>query len=225
MYSTQELWELARHGGVTLALIGLACLLTIFVGLDRALALWGLSDATRKLGEAVSRALFRGDVAEARLCCERSRTVFADVLLAGFSRHGKVSTEAVVSAVHRERQAVMLRLRSRLWILGTVGAVGPFVGLFGTVVGIMRAFKDMAAAPGGGFNVVAAGISEALVATAAGIGVAILAVVLFNAFNTRLAAASLEMRLAAEEVLELLAGKPAEPEPKAEPKPESKAGG
>ena len=199
-----ELWGIVRHGGLTMALIAFCSLLAVGVGIERALAIWGLSDAARALSDLVVRSLYRGDLAEARAACERSRTAFADVLLAAFTRYGKASPEAVAAAVARERAHVGLRLRTRLWILGTIGAVAPFIGLFGTVVGIMQAFKDMAAAPGGGFAVVAGGISEALVATAAGIAVAIEAVVLYNYFSSRLAAATVEMKLGADEVLELL---------------------
>ena len=70
-----------------------------------------------------------------------------------------------------------------LVILGTLGNNAPFIGLFGTVIGIIQAFHDLAANPAGGPSVVMAGISEALVATAVGIGVAIPAVIAFNAFQ------------------------------------------
>ena len=199
-----EIVAVARQGGVTLGIIGLFSLVALGVGIDRALAVWGLSDAARNLSDLVVKSLYRGDVAEARAACERSRTPFADVLLASFARLGRASPEAVRAAVDRERAAAGLRLRARLWILGTIGATAPFVGLFGTVVGIMRAFQDMAAHPGGGFAIVAAGISEALVATAAGIAVAIEAVVLYNFFSSRVAATAIEMKLGADEVLELL---------------------
>lgn len=89
-------------------------------------------------------------------------------------------------------------------MLGTIGAISPFVGLFGTVIGIMAAFEDLAAQPGGGFAVVASGISEALIATAAGIAVALEAVVLYNYFSSRVAALMLTLKVNAEEVLELL---------------------
>jgi biopolymer transport protein ExbB len=79
--------------------------------------------------------------------------------------------------------AVLNELRRRLWILGTIGATAPFVGLFGTVVGIIRAFSDIAASGTSGFEVVAVGIGEALVATAAGIVVAVVAVVANNALQ------------------------------------------
>ena len=195
---------MALHGGGSMLVIGICSLVAVGVAIERALALWGLGEASRRLSDAVIRCLYRGDVKEARAACERSRTPFAELLLAALTRHGRAAPEQVQAAVERERAQVGLRLRARLWILGTIGAVAPFVGLFGTVVGIMKAFKDMAAHPGGGFAIVSAGISEALIATAAGIVVAIEAVVLFNFFTSRVAQLSLSMKIAAEEVLELL---------------------
>jgi biopolymer transport protein ExbB len=73
-----------------------------------------------------------------------------------------------------------------LWILGTVASSAPFIGLFGTVVGIIRAFDSMAATGSGGFAVVAAGISEALVATAGGLIVGVLSIFAYNAFMVRI---------------------------------------
>jgi biopolymer transport protein ExbB/TolQ len=77
------------------------------------------------------------------------------------------------------------RLRKNLWILGTVASSAPFIGLLGTVVGIIKSFESMAIEGTGGFSVVAAGISEALVATALGLGVAIIALIFYNYFQTR----------------------------------------
>jgi biopolymer transport protein ExbB len=111
--------------------------------------------------------------------------------------------------MERARQEANLDLRRRLWVLGTVGAIAPFVGLFGTVVGIMNAFHQMAVTGQGGFAVVAAGISEALVATAGGIAVAVAAVVLYNAFNTHVQRLSTRLRIHAEHVLEALRESPA----------------
>ena len=86
-------------------------------------------------------------------------------------------------------------MRRNIWILGTIGSAAPFIGLFGTVVGIMRAFHSMAEAGAGGFAVVAAGISEALVATALGLAVAILAVAIYNYFQVRLSELQTIMRV------------------------------
>jgi biopolymer transport protein ExbB len=88
---------------------------------------------------------------------------------------------AVEGAKGRER----IRLERNLSFLATLGSNAPFIGLFGTVLGIIKAFHDLSHSMGGGPSVVMAGISEALVATAVGLMVAIPAVVGFNFFNRR----------------------------------------
>jgi biopolymer transport protein ExbB len=199
-----EFFNLIRSGGVAMIVIIGTGLLALGVGIDRMLALWGVVPAARALGDTVARHLFRGEVAEGRAICERSRAAAADIFLAGFARLGRGPIEQVESAVERERQAVGLRLRSNLWILGTVGALSPFVGLFGTIVGIMRAFHQIYLTGQGGFAVVAEGISEALVTTAGGIVTAVLAVVLYNYFQSRAQRTLVELKLVADEFLEVI---------------------
>ena len=192
---------------------------SLAVAAERLLALWRFGDGARALADAVTRALFRGDLDDARAQCERSSSPAADVFLAGLVASapapgpGRVprppTFEKIAAAVERQRQQLNLRLRARLWILGTIGATSPFIGLFGTVVGIMIAFQSMAKEGQGGFTVVAAGISEALVTTAAGIAVAIEAVVLYNWLNTHVQRLALQFRLLAEEYLEILKEAPA----------------
>jgi biopolymer transport protein ExbB len=210
----------------------IACsVLAVAAAVERVIALWGFGDKARALADAVGRALYRGDIEDGRAQCERSTSAAAEVFLAalvalspkGGSLAGRPAAAPdagrLAAAVDRERQRVNLRLRRSLWILGTVGATAPFVGLFGTVVGIMNAFHDMAHTGQGGFAVVSAGISEALITTAAGIAVAVLAVILFNALNTRVQHLALQLRLLTEEYLELVtellptlrAGAPARP--------------
>lgn len=109
-----------------------------------------------------------------------------------------------LEALERKRQVLNLELRQNLWILGTIGSASPFIGLFGTVVGILRSFQDMARTGSGGFAVVAAGISESLIATAAGIVVAVIAVMAFNAFQTRWSNLVLTIRIHTEELTEIL---------------------
>ena len=110
-----------------------------------------------------------------------------------------------LEALERRRQLMNQELRKHLWILGTIGSSAPFIGLFGTVVGILRSFQDMARTGSGGFAVVAAGISESLVATAAGIVVAVIAVIAYNAFQTRWSNLVLTIKLQTEELAEMLA--------------------
>ncbi|MBK9516285.1 MAG: MotA/TolQ/ExbB proton channel family protein [Anaeromyxobacter sp.] len=201
---------------VSLWVIAACSVLAVAAAIERAFALWAFGDRARALADAVGRALFRGDLDDARAQCERSPSAAADVFLAALVALAPRATplagrpapepgyEKLAAAVERERQRTVLRLRRGLWVLATIGATAPFVGLFGTVVGIMAAFQQMAATGQGGFAVVAAGISEALITTAAGIAVAVLAVVLFNALNTWTQRLTLQLRLLTEEYLELV---------------------
>jgi len=208
-----ELFALVRNS-VAMWLIVFCSVAAVAVTLERAFALWRFGERTRALADAVARALFRGDLEDARAHCERSSSPAAEVFLAGLvagaptagpGRAARVPTrERVLSVVERQRLQLNLRLRAHLWMLGTIGAIAPFVGLFGTVVGIMQAFQQMAKSGQGGFTVVAAGISEALVTTAGGIAVAIEAVVLYNFLNTHVQKVALQFRLLSEEYLEVL---------------------
>ena len=211
----QNLYSLLKTS-VSLWVIAACSVLALAAAAERAMALWSFGERARALADAVGRALFRGDLEDARAQCERSPSAAADVFLAALVALAPRATplagrpapepsyEKLAAAVERERQRTVLRLRRGLWVLGTIGATAPFVGLFGTVVGIMAAFQQMAATGQGGFAVVAAGISEALITTAAGIAVAVLAVVLFNALNTWTQRLTLQLRLLTEEYLELV---------------------
>jgi biopolymer transport protein ExbB len=104
----------------------------------------------------------------------------------------------------RTRQAAFLD--KNLGILGTVGATAPFVGLFGTVLGIMRAFNDIAVAGAAGTAVVAAGIAQALIATAGGLIVAVIAVIAYNFFLNWSGHFVVEMDTAANEIFYITSG-------------------
>lgn len=101
------------------------------------------------------------------------------------SSSGVTSVESLEAAGEGAKVGERLRLERNLAFLGTLGSNAPFIGLFGTVLGIIKAFHDLAGNQAGGPAVVMAGISEALVATAVGLMVAIPAVVAFNYFNRR----------------------------------------
>ena len=132
----------------------------------------------------------------------------ADIFRAGFQRAAKTTGPSLDAAVDRVRQETALKLKSKMWVLGTIGAVTPFVGLFGTVAGIMKSFRDLGldveSGGSGGSAAVMSGISEALVATAAGIIVAVEAVIFYNYFQARLSKLSVELKLISEEFVELL---------------------
>lgn len=196
--------QIFKAGGITLVVILVCSVVVLAVGIERLIALWRFLDRARSLAEAVKRCLYRGAVAEARAACERSTSLAAEFFLVGFERLGRSEGSALEAAVERERQRVGLTLKGQLWLLGTIGATAPFIGLFGTVLGILRAFNQIGVTHQAGIDIVGVGIAEALVTTAAGIVVAIEAVVVYNYFMARLARLALELKLMAEEFVELL---------------------
>ncbi|MFC1522138.1 MotA/TolQ/ExbB proton channel family protein [Elusimicrobiota bacterium] len=124
--------------------------------------------------------------------CEKTNSPVAAIAKVAILNHQRTKNE-VNELVNAARLDERLRLEAHLGILGTLGNTAPFIGLFGTVVGIIKAFHDLALSGSGGPTVVAAGIAEALVATAGGIGVAIPAVVFFNYFLNKSKSISIAM--------------------------------
>ncbi len=206
--TSDELLHMVRLGGITMACILGASVVSLFVAIERLIALWGVSTQAKALGQSIAQHLLRGDVAAARSAAERSTSVTADIFRAGFQRAAKTTGPSLDAAVDRVRQETALKLKSKMWVLGTIGAVTPFVGLFGTVAGIMKSFRDLGldveSGGSGGSAAVMSGISEALVATAAGIIVAVEAVIFYNYFQSRLSKLSVELKLISEEFVELL---------------------
>jgi biopolymer transport protein ExbB len=130
----------------------------------------------------LSKLLIDDDIDGAKKLCERYPALETQVAVRAFEhkeRGVKAMRESMEGFLVSQRQY----LDRGLVVLGTLGNNAPFIGLFGTVVGIIMAFKDLADNPAGGPSVVMSGISEALVSTAVGLMVAIPAVIAFNAFN------------------------------------------
>jgi biopolymer transport protein ExbB len=113
---------------------------------------------------------------------------------------GREHLDRVASRLIRTQSSNMSQY---LVVLGTIGSISPFVGLFGTVVGIIHAFRAIAENAGGGPGVVANGIAEALITTALGLFVAIPAIVAYNAYGRKVERISEDMELCAQEILDL----------------------
>jgi biopolymer transport protein ExbB len=111
---------------------------------------------------------------------------------------------AVNRAIEKSGAREMAGMRRGLAGLATVGSTAPFVGLFGTVFGIINSFQGMAAEGSGGIGSVSAGIAEALVTTGAGIGVAIVAVLLYNFFTSKVDSLQVDTNESALEILDVL---------------------
>jgi len=201
-----EVLEVLTSGGtvmvVTKLIILAGSVAAVIIGVERALFLRGFSAKARELHEQVVRALLRGDAAIAMHEIDRSHVSTVALYRAAFDRATR--PDRVADAVDRARREVIQALRAPLWVLGTLGAVMPFVGLFGTVVGILGSFRQIGLTGQSGFAVVAPAISEALITTAGGIAVAVEAVVLFNIFQARIAKEAFDMTLRSDELTEVV---------------------
>lgn len=179
-----DLLAMAQRAWHTIYPLGFASIVCLGIVIERSLRYRGLDRATRELTRQVVDALVRRDVATVRSLCEQSKTPAAKIFLDGL-RWKNIALEDLDRVLATARQESVHELRRGLWLLGTTGSLAPYVGLLGTVIGILGSFHHMAKEGAGGFTVVAAGISAALVATAAGLLVAILALFAFNALSVR----------------------------------------
>jgi biopolymer transport protein ExbB len=161
------------------------------------------------LGEELRRLLGKGNLGDARALVKNGDTIEGNVVRAGLDEVER-GPDAVGEAMVGKKAQERLRLERNLAFLGTLGNNAPFIGLFGTVLGIIKAFHDLAGNQAGGAAVVMSGISEALVATAVGLMVAIPAVIGFNFFNRRVRATVANVDSLAHVVLAQLKGRDAQ---------------
>lgn len=159
-----------------------------------------------------------GRLHEARAMCAQTKNIYAQVFLIaiGSTHLTRADNEDLVQ-IAKENQLELLR--NKLGLFSTLSFISPLVGLLGTVTGIMQAFNDLGRSGSGGANIVAAGIAEALVATAAGIVVAVPAALLYNYFTISMRSIGVRINNHAHELIILLYGgedtgaKPVQPKP------------
>jgi len=153
----------------------------------------------------ISTLISHGKAEEALQIPEEFKGPISDIVKTAITNRNrsKVELDELLTAARMEQRLVLERY---LGVLGTLGNTAPFIGLFGTVVGIIKAFHDLAISGTGGPAVVAAGISEALVATAAGLLVAIPSVVIYNIYMKKIKEMATHMEVASIRLLVVLHG-------------------
>src|SRR5579872_4655375 len=185
---------------------------SIGVMIDRYIAYNQARKQSRVFAPAVAKALGQGNLDQAIQVAEQNKkSHLAKVVTAGlleFKAHGMSSeisgetVEASRRALERTEAIVHAELKRGLSALATIGSTAPFVGLFGTVIGILNAFKKISTEQSAGLASVAGGISEALVTTAVGLLVAIPAVWAYNYFTNKVEAFDVEMDNSSSELVD-----------------------
>ena len=187
--SMTNLRELLAAGGPILIILILLSVYSISVILERYFRLRRAINYSRRLIAYCSSVMQNKNLSKIEDACRRDsvKNTPAAVLIMRLCNERKRSQADLEKIAANVIDFEIAKLQRRLSILGTLGSITPFIGLFGTVIGVMHAFKDLAAntAAAGGASVVAAGIAEALVNTAAGLFVAIPAVIAYNYFLSK----------------------------------------
>lgn len=199
--------QLLGAGGITLYVLILCSILSLAIILERVIYYKMRSRVKRtRFMAAVTKEIDAGNIKKALEICKNVNTPFSKVVHAGLSVQGH--NEVIISnTMERAVTVEMMKLERFTGIVGTIGNTAVYIGLFGTVIGIIRAFKDISTAGAGGINVVIDGISEALICTAAGLCVAVPAVIAYNYFVKKVDNFITDMELCASETMDLLSHK------------------
>ncbi|MDA2924946.1 MotA/TolQ/ExbB proton channel family protein [Acidobacteria bacterium AH-259-G07] len=210
-----EMWgQMGVLAQAVVVVLGFMSIWSISVMIERYITFRAARKQSRDFAPVVAEALKNGNIREAIELAEAKehrKSHLAKVLVAGlqeFNAHEGSSAipgetiEASKRALQRATAIGVEEFKRGLGGLATIGATAPFVGLFGTTIGIINAFTGMAAGEDTGLAAVAGGIAEALIATAFGLFVAIPAVWMYNYFSTKIESFVVEMDNSSSELVD-----------------------
>lgn len=199
-----NLMQLLKTGGFTLYVLFGLSIVSVVIIVERCIYYRQRSKVKRDAFMAeISAELKKGDIKKAISVCNSTDTPFSSVVHSALNLYGH--NEVVISnTMEREVAVETTKLEKYTSIVGTIGSTAVYIGLFGTVLGIIRAFGDISKSGSGGISVVINGISEALVCTAAGLCVAVPAVIAYNFFVKKVESFITDMELAASLMMDLL---------------------
>lgn len=215
-FTITDLWaHMGLFARLVVFVLAIQSLLSLVIALERFVVGRKASGESRAFAQKMSALLAKGDLdAAAEAKFDKKIGYLGRVISAGLAAYRTSSkadhdltVESVARALERQAAREVQVLKRGHGVLATVGSTAPFVGLLGTVMGIVTAFQLMAASGSGGLGTVSAGIAEALVTTAFGLLVAIPAVIFFNYFTGWVEARAVDMSESSNEFLDLVARK------------------
>ncbi len=215
-FTFTELWgHMGLFARLVVYVLAIMSISSIIVMAERFVSFMRTSRDSRRFAGALAESLEKTGIDEAaKAKAGKDVGHLGRVLSAGLGAYSMTRTagttadltiESVARALERQAQRENQNLKRGLNLLATVGSTAPFVGLLGTVVGIINAFQSMAATGSGGLGTVSAGISEALVTTAFGLLVAIPAVMAYNYMQGWVDARMVDMSESSNELLDVVA--------------------
>ncbi len=199
-----NIWQLVKAGGFTMIVLLASSVLSIAIILERIIFYRNKSRLKRKdFMLKIRQEVKKESLNPAKKICEHANAPFAQVVYAGLNFFD-CSEKEISNNMERQIIIETTILERFTSIVGTIGSIAVYIGLFGTVLGIIRAFHDISVSGSGGISVVISGISEALACTAAGLSVAVPAVIAYNYFMKKIDNFIKDMELAASETMDLL---------------------
>ena len=192
-----------KQGGPDMWLLLLLSIAVVAVVIERLVFFWSQHGDTKALLKQIGDKIAADDLPGAMKVCQAQKGMLPRILEFGLKR-GEKNRADITDALSIALMEHLNALERNLPIIGTIAVIAPFVGLFGTVLGIIKAFQDIALKGNSTPAVVAAGVSEALITTAAGLFVAVVSVIFFNYFKSRIKNYNQEMIVAANQLAEML---------------------
>ena len=203
MFAAEHFVDLLVMGWLSNIPLAIGSIASISVFCERLWNFKGLEEASRQMAGRVIDALVRRDLDGAKRACADSELPIAAMFHEALGWEN-VAAEDLDRIFATRRAELASGLKRGVWMIGTVGSLAPFVGLFGTVIGIIRAFGVMSESGETGFDIVSANLSEALIATAAGLGVAIVALIFYNYLQTRISSLNAVYSRSSERLVQAL---------------------
>lgn len=203
-----RIMDLLLEGGTASTLIvsvlGVLLLLAIFVFFERFFAFSRASKLNIKFNSDLHDLISKGKLEEADDLCDYSNAPESYMLSKGISRIGRPFEEINI-AMENAGALELAKIEKNLGVLATVAGVGPMIGFFGTVVGMIMAFYEMANVEGQADpKILASGIFTAMGTTAAGLVVGIIAYLMYNYFTIRLSGISRKLQVIASDFMDLI---------------------
>ncbi len=195
--------ELIKQGGVDMIVLILLSVIAVAIVIERLAFFSQQHGDSKALLKSLGAKIAADDIPGAIKVCNTNKGMLPRILEFGLLR-GTKNRADITDALSIALMENLNALERNLGVIGTIAVIAPFVGLFGTVLGIIHAFQDIALKGNSTPAVVAAGVGEALVTTAAGLLVAVISVVFFNYFKTRIKGYNQEMIVAANQLAEML---------------------
>ncbi|MEM7373548.1 MAG: MotA/TolQ/ExbB proton channel family protein [Bacteroidota bacterium] len=202
---SENFFQILIKGGWPMAVIALLLVFAIFVAIERYLTIRKANTDSQDFMEQVRTHVKAGNIEAAKGLCQSRNDPFARMIHKGLSRLGVSNLKDIEASIENVGNVEVLRLERRLSSLATVSGAAPMIGFLGTVLGMINAFYKIVET-GGNANAVqlADGIGQAMITTAAGLVVGILAYLAYNTLTTMVNNVMFKLELTSNSFIDLL---------------------